>query len=460
MRVGGFFFKYMRGLGMDNDELRYHIIPPSKSWEWWASILDYNTALAGPNIQFAERYSNGLYRFLPEILGGSNPEPYRLLKILCRYCRSKVSQYSPEEIRDWIINSIREKDLTPVFQTPKSSINYKIALGVPLNEEDKEFSVMSVDDFDKYVKTTGISKLENMPVDIWRQIKDMILKGIDWVIENDIKTIILKMREMDLLRWCVWNTQETHGPISENDPKQWLSETNQGIIKQVEYWLGISDDSEGGIPILWNLGVRAEGRNLPWVKIKAHINSQDEKMDAVDKYQEPVMHVLDVIIDLLYKHPAPIILEWGQSDILIRRLKKATWNDKIDRNRKYYSKRAFPPQLLSIVGEHANSGMEDDFEITELDYDDTIGPNNKKKYLKFPSVEIDIIDSKIELDRLVRDSGLTRREKQILFDVHQITRDLGYLPSYRNLGYRLGISGVRVHQIFKSISAKFSRQRL
>jgi hypothetical protein len=423
---------------MEN-KLRFLIIPVYYSVEWWAAILDYHTALEGPTIAFAERYSEGLDRLLLRTMGNDYSLLYRYIQIFCRFFRRIINRYSPEQLRDEIVHFVRERDLTQGIQVARASIQYEQELGIPIAEEDREFLGLSIDEAKCKAKTIGIPKLENLPVDIWQQVKDMIIDGINLVYEGDAKLVVSKMREMDLLRWITWYAQVTPKYISYDNPQQWFSETNTAMVKQVEYWLGISDDSEGGLSILWDLGVRAEGKYVPWDEMRAKISSRNIKPDVYDKLRAPIEHVMDVLADCVQKHPAVIILGWGENDYLIKRLNIATWNDRKDRLRKNKQKKVIAPENLSVLEDLLKRKAKNPPELTKNDIDD-----------------IDSIDFRIVIDQLLRNEKLTPTEKAFLIKVRRIVDQEGYSPSYRDLGARLGISGARAYQIMKSIAKKAS----
>lgn len=231
--------------------------------------------------------------------------------------------------------------------------------------------------------------------------------------------------------------------VSKPDCRVLLCPENDAITDFAEARVFSSGDILESLEHLWDSGVNL-GKKYKWQDAFANTIAEGKLPEG---FHEAVIQLIDTTTDFVAKTEFLKILAIGAKGRLVSTLKKATWHDRQDEEKKKAAQKRQPREPDIYVSDLASRGGK------TLSFDDALA-----RHKSFVKQDLKIIqdDYRRKLYEMTELNQLTDREKQVL--VLKIAgAGEGEIPTHKKVGEEMGISEARVSQLFSSARQKLRR---
>ncbi len=223
----------------------------------------------------------------------------------------------------------------------------------------------------------------------------------------------------------------------------------EAIFELLSVIQGFGGDSNEATGKLWDAGIHPLAKKVTWQEIQQpHI--VEGRFVISEAVHDAVCHLLDTVQQYTSRVTFSDILLKARSSHLLNSIKKASWNKRIDEERKARKK---PDEIaLDEVKEALGLSYED---MTDERIVEEILRRRQKKSGQ-PLVVDDMsarVENHVLLEQMANEPSLTPHEKQVLVLMTAKVED-GRVPTLEEIGQQMSITKVRVKQLLDSATSK------
>ena len=395
--------------------------------EDFLAVAEYCTLKTGQSLQSCELFADRLLQKLEQFLS--------ILPVvqIAQLAGAWLTRATPEDLRGWSLMLVRSSDAATSLEAARavrSLFEFREACGEELNSDWETVRDTSPEHAATDLQARTLAALEAVPLQSWGEIRVTALKALREFISDPYSVL---QGNSDVIQAALWHTQKRIIADDNADHRRWLRPPENGaFVEYAEHLLGWRDDSEHAFAVLWNSGVRAEGKKIDWEAAVWTIATDENTGNAV-------YHVFEVVTDRIDKKPLSEILDQGTRGQLVPSLKRATWNDRKDRWRKDKAQKRRGETLLA-------------------DWRDSFPEKSDEDILSqkasMPSVDTiaDELELKTFVDELLHEPSLTERERELVVREYEISKQGN--PTLEELAKIMGISRPRACQLRNSAHQK------
>ena len=400
---------------------------PARFLEHFLTVAEYRTLETGQSLQSCELFADRLLQRHEQFLS--------ILPVVqaAQLAVAWLTRATPEDLRGWFLMFVRSLDAATLLEAARaveSLFEFRESCGEALNSDWEIVRDTSPEQLATDLQTRAIAALEALPLQSYDEIRVTALKALSELISDPYSVL---QTHSDCIQGGLWHMQKRLIAEENAAHRSWLGPPENGaFIEYAEYQNAWRDDGGHPLRVLWNLGVRAEGRKIDWEAAVSSIATDENTVNAV-------YHVFEVVTDRIDKKPLSEILDQGTRGQLIYSLKAATWNDRNDGLRR--------DRAQKRRGETLVADMRDSF--PEKSDEEILS-----QIASMPSVDTiaDELELKSVVDELLHEPSLTERERELVVREYEISKQGN--PTLEELAKIMGISRPRACQLRNSAHQK------
>ena len=265
------------------------------------------------------------------------------------------------------------------------------------------------------------------------------------VLGNNLKKACIESKAIAFYLSTVYFSIYYDSIASKPDYRASLCPENDAITDFIEARIFFTGDILRPINFLWDCGVNL-GKKYKWQDAFVNATTEDG-LYLPEGFNEAVTQLINTTTDFVAKTEFQKILTIGAKGRLVSVLKKATWHDRRDDVKRSAAQKRRPrePDILTsnLTISHERSLSDDEVLARKKSFADEDTSFAQNEY-------------RIMLHKMAEFNLLTDRERQVLVLKIAGSKE-GKIPTNKKVAESMGISEVRVKQLFDGARQKLRR---